>query len=332
MRVLAGDIGGTNTRLILADCTGNACIPVVERVYPSAAHADLAPIVLGFLESTGEAGSALERACFAVAGPVQEDATGQVARITNLPWELHSARLAATLGIPRVRLINDFQGVGYGIDALSPADIEELQAGREIPRAPRVVIGAGTGLGQAILIWQTDHYEVYPTEGGHVDFAPTDERQIALLRELMQEFGRVSYERVVSGPGLIRIYSFLRDQGEAAESPELREAMHQGDPAAAISAFALTRNDPLASMALDLFIQVYGAQAGNLALTCLARGGVYIAGGIAPRIIERLRSGTFLQAFNDKGRMAPLTADMPVRVILNPKVGLLGAALAATRL
>lgn len=332
MRVLAGDIGGTNTRLILADCTDNVCIPVVERVYPSAAHADLAPIVLGFLESTGEAGSALERACFAVAGPVQEDPTGQVARITNLPWELHSARLAAVLGIPRVRLINDFQGMGYGIDALSSADFEELQTGREIPHAPRVIIGAGTGLGQAILIWQTDHYEVYPTEGGHVDFAPTDERQIALLREMMREFGRVSYERVVSGPGLIRIYSFLRDQGETTESPELREAMHQGDPAAAISAFALTRNDPLASMALDLFIQVYGAQAGNLALTCLARGGVYIAGGIAPRIIERLRSGAFLQAFNDKGRMAPLTAEMPVRVILNPKVGLLGAALAATRL
>lgn len=332
MKVLAGDLGGTNTRLFVAECSGNTCRPLVERVYPSAAFTGLAPIVKGFLHAVGDAGAGVERACFAVAGPVQALDEGQYARITNLPWELHSTQLAAELAIPRVRLINDFQGVGYGVEALTPDDIEVLQPGREVARAPRAVIGAGTGLGQALLIWQDGHYEVYPTEGGHADFAPTDERQMALLRELTREYGRVSYERVVSGPGLVRIYAFLRDAGAAPESTALREAMHQGDPAAAISAFALTRNDPLASLALDLFIRVYGAQAGNLALACLAQGGVYIAGGIAPKIIERLRGGLFLTAFNDKGRMAPLTAEMPVRVILNPRAGLFGAALAAARL
>lgn len=332
MRVLAGDIGGTKTRLLLAECTASACVPIVERTYTSAAFTGLASIVRVFLQGVGATDAAAERACFAVAGPVRETETGQSARITNLPWELHSAHLATELEIPRVRLINDFQGVGYGIDALGPDDFEVLQAGQVTTHAPRAIIGAGTGLGQAILIWQNDHYEVYPTEGGHADFAPTDARQMGLLRELMREFGRVSYERVLSGPGLVRIYAFLRDSRKAEESPALREAMHLGDPAAAISAYALTRNDPLASLALDLFVRIYGAQAGNLALTCLAQGGVYIAGGIAPQIIERLRDSTFLTAFNDKGRMAPLTTEMPVRVILNPRVGLFGAALAAARL
>ncbi len=332
MRVLAGDIGGTKTRLLLAECAANTCIPIVERTYTSASFTGLAPIVRVFLQGVGVTEAPAECACFAVAGPVLETEAGQIARITNLPWELRSAYLATELEIPRVRLINDFQGVGYGIDALGPDDFEVLQIGRETVRAPRAIIGAGTGLGQAILIWQNDHYEVYPTEGGHADFAPTDEWQMGLLRDLMREFGRVSYERVLSGPGLVRIYAFLRDNREAEESPALREAMHQGDPAAVISAYALTRDDPLANLALDLFIRIYGAQAGNFALTCLARGGVYVAGGIAPQIIERLRSDTFLTAFNDKGRMAPLTTEMPVRVILNPRVGLFGAALAAARL
>jgi glucokinase len=332
VRVLGGDVGGTKTLLMVAKCSATGCEPLVERGYPSGAYPSLEPIVAEFLQEALPAAGPVERACFAVAGPVHETGSGQHARITNLPWVLDSARLGARLGIPHVRLINDFQGVGYGIDALGPDDLVVLQTGHERTHAPRALIGAGTGLGEGFLVWHADHYEVYPSEGGHVDFAPGDALQIELLRSLLGELGRVSCERVLSGPGLVRIYAFLRERGEARESPDLHQAMAEGDPAAAISRHALEHRDPLASLALELFVRIYGAQAGNLALTTLARGGVYLAGGIAPKIIDRLLTGDFLQAFNAKGRMAPLTAEMPVRVIRNPRVGLLGAALAASRL
>jgi glucokinase len=332
MRVLAGDIGGTKTLLLIAECEGETCHPVLERRYASAAYAGLLPMARELLDAAGSAAQGLHGGCFGVAGPVRTSDADQHARVTNLPWQIDASELRTELGIPRVRLINDFQAIGYGIDALGPADVIELQAGREVARAPRVLIGAGTGLGEGFLTWCGGHYEVHASEGGHVDFAPTDERQLALLRELRQQFGRVSCERVLSGPGLVRIYAYLRDAGAAPEVRELREAMQSSDPAAAITAFALTREDPLASLALESFVRVYGAQAGNLALTLLARGGVYLAGGIAPKIITRLQQPDFLHAFNDKGRMASLTAEMPVRALVNPKVGLYGAAVAAARL
>jgi glucokinase len=203
-------------------------------------------------------------------------------------------------------LINDFQAVGYGIDGLGDADVVTLQTGVEQPEGPRVVIGAGTGLGEGLLVWNGDRYDIYPSEGGHVDFGPTDDIQLELYKHLRARFGRVTYERVVSGPGLENIYTFLRERDPSAESLELKNALSNNDAAATISQFATEHNDALATQALEIFCNAYGAQAGNLALTCLPTGGVYIAGGIAPKIIQKLKTGTFMQAFRNKGRMQPL--------------------------
>lgn len=332
MKVLAGDIGGTKTLLCLAEYSGGTLSPGLERRYASADFPNLGPMIQSFLKTVGDAAAGLSAACLAVAGPVTEEGGRQISQITNLPWRLDSQALARDLELPHVRLINDFQAVAYGIDTLPKDELDTLQPGVDQPGALRAVIGAGTGLGQALLVWQGEHYEAYPTEGGHVDFAPTNDTQMALLRYLKQEFPHVSVERVLSGPGLVRIYSFLRDREDGEESQELRRAMRHGDPAAAISAFALDHRNRLADRALDLFVTIYGAQAGNLALSTLARGGLYIAGGIAPKIQERLRQGPFLKAFLDKGRMRHQLEQIPVRIVLNPRVGLWGAALAATRL
>lgn len=330
-QVLAGDIGGTKTLLRLAafDGTAPGGTTLAEQRFDSSAYADLAPMVEDFLGRDDAAN--LTAACFGVAGPVEGNAVHQYARLTNLPWQLDSERLAQRLGLPRVRLINDFQAVGYGIEALDAADLTTLQRAPARPRAPRVVIGAGTGLGVGLLFWDTDHYEAYPTEGGHAHFAAVDEEQAALLAHLRRQFGRVSYERLLSGPGLEAIYRFLAERTpdhSPADDPIL---LHE-DPAAAVSARAAAAPNSLAARALELFVAIYGAAAGDLALTCLAYGGVYVAGGIAPKIIERLRGGTFMRAFHDKGRMRALVEDMPVHVVLNAKVGLLGAALAGSRL
>lgn len=325
-RVLTGDVGGTKTLLRLAELDGTAAgRTLAEARHASADFDDLEPMLRGFLETVP---GRVDAACLAVAGPVEGGDDGQQTRLTNLPWRLDSGRLAAALGIPRLRLINDFQAVGYGIEALGPGDRLALRDRPARRQWPRVVLGAGTGLGVALLFWSGAHYEALATEAGHADFAPTDERQEALLRHLRRQHGRVSWERVVSGPGLAAIYRFLLEEagGDAAADPVLAAA----DPAAAVSQRADT--DPLAGAALDLFLAAYGAVAGNLALTCLAYGGVYIAGGIAPRLLPRLQQGPFLAAFTAKGRMAPLLEAMPVHVVTEPKVGLLGAAVAAGRL
>ncbi len=331
MRVLAGDIGGTKTLLEIVDVTAGGRRVVAQGRYASTAYDGLLPMIREFLGTAG-AGVAtpLNGVCFGVAGPIVDVGTGQCARLTNLPWEVDTAVLAHGLGAGNVRLINDFQAVGYGIEALASKDLAVLQEGSEVRWAPRAVIGAGTGLGVGILVWQHDHYEALPTEGGHADFAPTSPLQMDLLRSLMDRFGRVSYERLLSGPGLVNIYSFLC--AGAGETASLRAVMEAQDPAAAITHAAHEQRDALAVGALDLFAEIYGAQAGNLALTCLARGGVYIAGGIAPKIIAKLREPVFVRAFNDKGRMSALTVAMPVRVVMNPEVGIIGAALAASRL
>lgn len=316
--VLAGDIGGTKTWLRLS-CGG---VVLREQRYASAAFSGLETMLGDFL---GDA--KLSSACFGVAGPVQ----GRMAKITNLPWQIDADAIAAQFAIPMVALINDFQAVAYGIEALGEHDLLTLQAGQTQERAPRAVIGAGTGLGEGYLVWRDDAYQALPSEGSHADFAPADERQVELWRYLAQRFGHVSWERVVSGSGLVMIYEFLRQRGEFAESPELAAAMRDGDPAAAISEQALQRNDALALAALDLFAAAYGAETGNLALKILATGGVYVAGGIAPKIVERLKTGGFLRAFLAKGRFAGLLAAIPVHVVLNPQVGLLGAEVVANR-
>jgi glucokinase len=332
MKVLAGDIGGTKTWLLIAHCQGGTYTPVYERRFDSAAYRSLTTMVREFLAAADERTALpVEGACFGVAGPVSSSEAGDTARTTNLPWHVASTELAGELGLARVRLINDFQATGYGIEALGAQDLATLQEGAPQVHAPRVIIGAGTGLGMGVLSWQGGHYEPLPSEGGHADFAPTDDEQDGLLRFLRARFGRVSVERVVSGPGLTNILDFLRETGAAPASPALEAAMANGDPAAAISRAALNGSDAAATRALDLFVRAYGARAGDLALTAVARGGVYIGGGIAPKILQRLQAGDFLTAFNAKGRMSALCQAMPVHVITNPKVGLLGAALRATR-
>lgn len=330
MRVLAGDIGGTHTRLLLADVESGAIHVVVETQYASGAFDGLAPIIEAFLASH-RGGPRIEAACFALAGPITETPAGQRARITNLPWQVDAPALAQTLAVPQVTLLNDFAAVGYGIEALADDDLVALQPGVAQAQAPRVVLGAGTGLGVAQLAWCGAGYTAIAGEGGHLDFAPRDAQQHALLQHLERKFGHVSYERVLSGPGLCAIHAFLRDGNAASTRAEPKTAIGIDDPAAAISAAALAGRDALATAALALFVDIYGAFAGNLALLTLARGGVFLAGGIAPKILPKLQDARFLRAFTDKGRFAPLLADIPVRVVLNPRVGLLGAARVAWR-
>jgi len=331
MLILAGDIGGTKTLLQIANFDENNNKTILnEQRYVSADYSDLTDMVSEFLtEVIKERGTvALHSACFGIAGPV----TGRQGWVTNLPWELDADKMQGALGIPKIRLINDFAAVGYGLEALGPDDIAELQAGKQAEHAPCALIGAGTGLGQGILFWQNDHYEVMPSEGGHCDFAPVDDEQIELLSYLIARFGHVSYERVCCGRGLVNIYEFLRDKTPDAETDAMKESMASGDPAAAVSMAGLAGSDDLAAQAMHIFAKIYGQQAGNLALTCMAGGGVYIAGGIAPKVIDKLKDGALVTAFNAKGRMNKLTEVMPVRVVMNPNVGLMGAALAASRL
>lgn len=324
--VLAGDVGGTKTLLQLAEFEPGALRPrrvVHEQRFDSGAYDGLAPMVRTFL---ADRAAAPAYACFGVAGPIGGNAQRQTARLTNLPWQLDSLTLAAELGLGAVRLINDFEAVGYGIEALTADELHILQDRPPRGDATRVVLGAGTGLGVALLLPCAGGYSVVPTEGGHVDFAPADPLQDGLLTFLRAELGHVSWERLVSGPGLVNIYRYLlhRTGTDTATDPLLRAP----DPAAAIA----TSDNPAARDALELFLSLYGAFAGNVALTTLAYGGVYLAGGIAPKLLQHLQRDTFARTFADKGRMRPVADAMPVYVVTNGQVGLLGALLAASRL
>lgn len=329
-RVLTGDIGGTKTLVQIADADGGEVRVLAERRFDSAAYQSFTALLGAFVAAERGALEGVTRACFAVAGPVRDTPAGQTVKVTNLPWEIQARALETEFGLARVRLINDFEAIGYGLEALAESDFIVLQAGEPAPHGPRAVLGAGTGLGQAILLWQGSRYAVVPTEGGHASFGPTDELQLELARYLIETCGRASYELILSGPGLARVYDFLKARGEAPESLAVARAMQANDPAAAIADAALKQNDPLAQKALDVFVRVYGTQAGNLALTAGATGGLYIAGGIAPKIISRLTDGAFLAAFRDKGKMSPYVARVPVRVVMNTNVGLIGAAMAAS--
>lgn len=329
MNILAGDIGGTKTLMQIASLTAHSYDVICEESYASNDHKEFSDVVSLFLGKYSAHARQLSAACFGVAGPITTHANGQSVQVTNLPWRLDTARLADLTRIPRIYLMNDFQAVGYGIDTLNPDDLITLQTGSLQIHAPRIVLGAGTGLGVAQLIWQQDHYAVLPTEGGHMDFAPVNAQQIGLLDFLARRFDHVSYEHVLSGPGLVNIYEYLLSTGITTESKTIRQVMAQSDAAAVITEFACKKNDALANLALNMFISIYGAMAGNLALINLAFGGVYVAGGIAPKIIERLGSGDFIRAFIQKDRMSALLQAMPVHIIMNPKVGLRGAARAA---
>ncbi len=317
--ILAGDIGGTNARLAYFQPQNGHLQLVSERVFPSREHKELGEIVTRFVDDSG---THPEAACFGIAGPVRN---GRV-ETSNLPWIIEQSRLAKQIHLPATLLINDLEASAWGIGALTSADLVALNQVSGAAVGNQAVIAPGTGLGEAGLFWDGVRHHVFACEGGHTDFAPQDELQIELLRFLKARFGHVSYERILSGPGLVNGYEFLRDEQKGKESPELAEAMKQGDAAAAISRAAMAGTDPLAEQALDLWIRVYGAEAANLALKAMSTGGLFLAGGISPKILPKLQGPLFMQAFLDKGRMRPLVESMPVHVVTNDKAGLMGAA------
>jgi glucokinase len=250
-------------------------------------------------------------------------------RLTNLPWTIDAHELARAVRIPHTSLINDFVAVGHGLGLLGPADLATLQPGVAAEHGVIALLGPGTGLGQGFLVWDGSRYRVQASEGGHVDFAPRDELEWRLFQFLRDELAHVSYERVTSGPGLANIYRYLAATGVLEEAAAVRGEIAQEDAAAVIVRHALAETDPLCSKALDVLTSVLGAQAGNLALTVLALGGVYLAGGIAPRVVTRLKEGPFVPSFRCKGRLSELLSRVPVWVVMNPNVGLLGAAAVA---
>ena len=321
---VVGDIGGTHSRLKLQVERDGKPGAVHEQSYLSEKFSGFDALLDDFfaLEPVRSAGLRIDAACFSVAGPVE----GHASTFTSLDWKIDAPAISARFGIPDVLLVNDFAAVGHGIAELGEHDLLTLQRGVAQPHGTRLVVGAGTGLGVCMLSWQGDGYAVHPSEGGHTDFAPINEAQDILLASMRRAFGRVSYERVVSGPGLLRIFSVLQDGGAAQPSKQLREAMQRGDAAAAISEFAIDKRDALAVHALDLFVDIYGAFAGNMALATLARGGVYIAGGIARQIARKLGGGSFVGAFTHKGRFSDLLKRYPLYIVTDPKVGIKGAA------
>jgi len=327
--IIAGDIGGTKTLLALFEPGARA--PQFERRYDSHTQPDFPSLLGQFLDDARGATGAcpqVERACFGIAGPVLD---GHV-KVTNLPWAVDARVLERVFDIPRVQLLNDFAAAAHGVEALEEDDVVTLQPGKPIADAPRVVLGAGTGLGIAYMVAEGNGYRVIAGEGGHAAFAPVDEEQVALWRHVRAGSNRVVLEHVLSGSGLARVYEFLRTARRHPESPAVAREMAEGDSAAAIARNAMDRNDPLASAALDLFVAIYGATAGDHALNVVARGGVFVAGGIAPKILPRIAAGGFLAAFNAKADFSALAREMPVRVVTNERLGLIGAARCAARL
>lgn len=343
--LLAGDIGATKTILRLVEKPTRGELPTLyEEHYRSRDYPDLVPMVQEFLATAAAKtndNSPPQAACFAIAGPV----VNNTAKLTNLTWSLETQRLEQELNIAPIALINDFAAIGYGVLGLKDADLHTLQAGLIQPSAPIAVIGAGTGLGQGFLIKQGDNYQVFPSEGGHADFAPRSELEFQLLKYLLDkhDIQRVSAERVVSGQGIVAIYQFLRDKSYATESPEIGQIVSTWekeagkseksvDPAAVISTVALEKRDRLCERTMQIFVEAYGAEAGNLALKLLPYGGLYVAGGIAAKNLPLIQEGSFLHTFTSKGRMTSLLENIPIKIVLNPCVGLIGAALRAARL
>jgi glucokinase len=317
--VLAGDVGGTKTNLALFTNQAGRLQPIAQRSFPSRQASGLEAILKEFLQGDTVR---LAGACFGLAGPVVDGRC----QATNLPWVVDANSLQRALGCNAVGLLNDLEATAYGIQTLAPEACVVLNAGHPQPRGAIAVIAAGTGLGEAALIWDGSRYRAVASEGGHTDFAPRNELEIELLRDLGKQFGHVSYERIVSGPGKVGVYQFLRETGRGAEPEWLAGLLRAGDPSPVISEMALNGRSELCAHALKLFVSIYGAEAGNLALKYLARGGVYVGGGIAPTILPMLQDGTFMRAFADKGRFSALLSDIPVRVILEERTALFGAA------
>lgn len=343
--LLVGDIGGTKTILCLVDAPPQQITRkdqfevVFEQRYESQKFSDLVPMVRQFLDQAKQAiGKSfnLDKACFAIAGPVVDNASA----LTNLDWRLDGDRLQEELSIPQVQLVNDFMAIGYGALGLDSADLHTLQAVEPQPGAPIAAIGAGTGLGECFIVPRGDDYAAYASEGGHASFSPRSELEFQLRQYLLEQKAsdRVSIERVVSGQGIIAIYQFLRDSHQHSESPAVAQAVREwaqcsypcegvDDPAAAIAEAAADDKDELSQRTMQLFASAYGAEAGDLALKMLSFGGLYIAGGIAAKNVSLLSSGVFMQAFRQKGRVSGLLEKVPVHIVLEPKAGLIGAVM-----
>jgi glucokinase len=344
--ILAGDIGGTKTNLALYEWTTERTEPIRLESFHSADYKSLEEILVEFLTppkpptpvdelETAEHDSddtrkdlpptkpiKLAAACFGVAGPVIDNHS----HTTNLPWVVDGQHMAKQFDIPRVQLLNDLEATAYGILLLRPDELEVLNPGTP-PRKRQALalIAAGTGLGEAILFWDGKSYRPMPSEGGHTDFAPNNDYEIELLRYLRSQYLHVSYERLLSGPGVQAIYEYIRDT-KKNEPTWLSEKIKAGNPAAEIAEAGLQGQAEIAKQTLDLFASIYGAEAGNLALKALSLDGVYLAGGIAPKLIKKLQDGTFMKAFTNKGRYKRLLSNMPVKVVMNPQTALLGAA------
>jgi glucokinase len=320
--LLAGDIGGTKTNLAVFSPEDGPRAPLAEVTFPSADYPSLEALVREFL---AQVDLKVEQASFGVAGPV---AAGR-AKITNLPWVMEETQLREALNLSYVRLLNDLAAIAHAVPFLEPADLHTLNVGQPTPGGAIAVIAPGTGLGEAFLTWDGTRYRPHASEGGHADFAPTNSFQVELLRYLQDRFQHVSYERVCSGRGLPNIYGYLKDSGYADEPVWLTKQLAAADdPTPIIVNAALDSERPceLCVTTLNAFVSILGAEAGNLALKVLASGGVYLGGGIPPRILPTLEQKPFREAFRHKGRMSDLLVRVPVHVILNPKVALLGAA------
>ena len=317
--ILAGDIGGTNSRLAVFEVLENRLKPRTIKTYPSKEYESLDDIIRLF---TSEHPFPIDSACIAIAGPVTK---GQVAT-TNLAWLIDANRLAGQLGLEQFGLINDLEAIGYGIHELNKEDVVVLGEGARDSTGNLAIIAAGTGLGQAGCYWDGVDHQPFACEGGHADFAPRNQIEVELLNYLLEKFDRVSYERILSGFGLFEIYKFLHHTGLGDEPGDLTQVIYQQAHPAPIVRAAIENRSETCRQALTLFVSIYGAEAGNLALKVMAMGGVYIGGGIAPKILPYLQGPQFMQSFTAKGRMRPLLESMPVRIILNEKTGLLGAA------
>ncbi|RPH37403.1 glucokinase [bacterium] len=318
--ILAGDIGGTKTNLAYFKEENGRVIPVQLKSYPSQQYRSVLEIIDAMQK---ELPAPITAAAFGVAGPIVEGRS----KLTNLDWEVIADKIRDGLKLPHVGLLNDLEATAYGVLNLPESDRLTLQPGEVRKHAAIAVIAAGTGLGEGALIWDGKRYRAMPSEGGHSDFASRNELEMELLRFLLTKFKRVSYERILSGPGFASLYEFFRARSREPEPAWLSEAIKADpSPAAAISRAGLERTDPVCVQVLDLFVSLYGAEAGNLALKVLATGGVYIGGGIAPKILSKIQEGGFLEAFTSKGRHSPLLKSMPLYVILNDKIALYGAA------
>ena len=322
--ILAGDVGGTNVRLALFSAEGGGLVRREEAKYPSRGFSSLDDAVARFLGGRRVATAA----AFGVAGPVRKGRC----EATNLPWIVDATTLAARLGLPAVGLVNDLVANGLGLGELTEDDVAVVNRGEEDPEGSRALVSAGTGLGEAVLVREGPGWRPLPSEGGHSSFAPRSGWEIDLLRHLQKDLSHVSVERLVSGRGLVTLYRFERERSGVAEPAWLSEEIARGDdPAPVLSRAALSGRDPVAERALEHWVSLYGAEAGNLALKVMATAGVFLGGGIAPKVLPKILDGTFFGAFCDKGRLAPLLARIPVRVVLNEDCALLGAARVAAR-